>query len=87
MIKFTYKRKIKTFFKMDFLKNIKEFFMNNENKNDKIYNILKSVILVNGGTENSEICSILEDLYANETNISVLNSIVLNNKEDNYDKL
>ncbi len=72
---------------MDFLKNIKEFFMNNENKNDKIYNILKSVILVNGGTENSEICSILEDLYANETNISVLNSIVLNNKEDNYDKL
>ena len=27
-------------------------------------NILKSVILVNGGTENSEICSILEDLYA-----------------------
>lgn len=79
--------KIKTFFKIDFLKNIKEFFMNNENKNDKIYNILKSVILVNDGTENSEICSILEDLYANETNISTLNSIVLDNKEDNYDKL
>lgn len=80
------KEKINTFFKIDFLKNIKDFYMNNDEKNDKLYENLKSIILANGGTENANICGIIEDLYENETNISTLNSIVLN-KEDKHDKL